>query len=206
MAVPHELALEILNKGTLYVPATKHYADRVNPRVVCDYCRRDNLSACIGYKEYDICLPCADRLTSGPVGLPALPDPFASVPPTPPEDSVRQREPYWQMPLTRMMQDSVRWRPMTKMMQDSIRFTAAMKQDSVRRRRNPATSSIDDPLIDPSILLGLTVGHAKAAYPEISIRIVERDGVSLVRTDDFRTERINVGIKQGVISKILGKF
>lgn len=195
MAITQKLALEILNSGIFYNPASKHYHNKVNPRVVCDYCRRDNLNVCIGYKEYDLCLPCVDRLTNGPFGFTSLPDP--NVMTLMMQDSVysRHHEPRWQMPLTRMMQDSVYPRPVT-----------AMKQDSVIRRHTVITSNVDDPLIDPTVLIGLTTSGAKAAYPKVSIRIVERDGVGLVHTDDFRIGRINVGTTQGIISKILGKF
>ena len=52
----------IVEYGTYYFPAWKHYGDSSSD-VVCDKCLRHNLSACIGYGDQDLCLRCADQVT-----------------------------------------------------------------------------------------------------------------------------------------------
>jgi len=49
----------ITQHGTYYCPATKHY-DNPSTVVHCDGCGKSNLTSCIGYDKYDLCLPCAD--------------------------------------------------------------------------------------------------------------------------------------------------
>ena len=57
----------IIDNGIYYYPAWKHYSkDDVNDGnifVVCDRCNRKNISACIGYKDQDLCIKCVDELT-----------------------------------------------------------------------------------------------------------------------------------------------
>lgn len=53
----------ILSHGTFFYPGWRHYGREVN--VVCDRCQTQQLSACIGYAEQDLCLICADELTRG---------------------------------------------------------------------------------------------------------------------------------------------
>jgi hypothetical protein len=50
--------IEIIENGTYYYPAKKHY----NQNVVCDRCFKKDLDACIGYKKYDLCLNCVNDL------------------------------------------------------------------------------------------------------------------------------------------------
>ncbi len=55
--------LKILDYGTFYYPAWKHYGHSTT-EVVCDRCLKHNLSACIGYNDQDLCLKCADELSN----------------------------------------------------------------------------------------------------------------------------------------------
>lgn len=53
---------DVVKYGTYYFPANKHYyKDTV---VQCDNCLKHKLTACIGYKDHDLCLACADRIES----------------------------------------------------------------------------------------------------------------------------------------------
>ena len=145
----------ILNRGTFYYPASAHYGGAMV--VSCDLCRRSNLTACIGFDKYDLCLTCVERTTSAPSGLMMLRPPMPEAPTTLiMQDSV----------VTKMMQDSVRFpatriqdsvpKPMTFMVQDSVRFPATriqdsirqpmtyMMQDSVVRRREPVARMMQD--------------------------------------------------------------
>jgi hypothetical protein len=46
--------------------------------------------------------------------------------------------------------------------------------------------------MDTQTFLGLSLAEAKVRHP--NIRVVALNGVSLTRTDDLRTRRLNVGI------------
>lgn len=48
--------------GTYYYPASKHYPSMMNPIVQCDRCKRNHLSVCIGWEEYDMCLECVSKV------------------------------------------------------------------------------------------------------------------------------------------------
>jgi len=50
-----------LDHGVFYHPAWKHYGRKTS--VFCDRCNRQNLRACIGYSQFDLCLLCVDELT-----------------------------------------------------------------------------------------------------------------------------------------------
>lgn len=56
--------LQVVKKGKYFNPAYLHYGKKVN--VVCDRCKRSNLSICIGHdigdNNYDLCLTCVDDL------------------------------------------------------------------------------------------------------------------------------------------------
>jgi hypothetical protein len=52
---------QALEKGTFYYPAWMHY--RRKTMVFCDRCNRQNLRACIGHAQFDLCLLCVDELT-----------------------------------------------------------------------------------------------------------------------------------------------
>lgn len=52
---------QIVEYGTFYFPAWKHYNRPAN--VVCDRCGKSNLQSCIGYSNKDLCLQCADVIT-----------------------------------------------------------------------------------------------------------------------------------------------
>jgi hypothetical protein len=52
---------QILKHGIFYFPAHKHYNRQLN--VVCDRCRTQQLTACIGHGQQDLCLICANELT-----------------------------------------------------------------------------------------------------------------------------------------------
>jgi hypothetical protein len=52
---------KLIDHGTYYYPAWKHYNRKTS--VFCDRCHRQNLRACIGYSNFDLCLLCVDELT-----------------------------------------------------------------------------------------------------------------------------------------------
>jgi hypothetical protein len=52
---------KLLENGTYYYPAWKHYNRKTN--VFCDRCNKQNLRACVGYSQFDMCLSCVDKLT-----------------------------------------------------------------------------------------------------------------------------------------------
>jgi hypothetical protein len=52
---------DIARHGTYYMPAWKHYGDN-RKTVTCDKCKRANLEVCIGHKEFDLCLICAEKV------------------------------------------------------------------------------------------------------------------------------------------------
>ena len=63
-----ETMINICKYGTYYNPASKHYTEGAN--VVCDKCYKNNLSICIGWNNYDMCLLCVNDVNEsirGPV-------------------------------------------------------------------------------------------------------------------------------------------
>ena len=56
-----QLIRAILDKGTFFYPASKHYNNGTT--VTCDYCYKTHLVACIGYESYDLCIKCLDFVT-----------------------------------------------------------------------------------------------------------------------------------------------
>jgi hypothetical protein len=50
--------------GIYYNPATSHYLNQPNCNVVCDMCNRSSLKICIGYDDCDLCMRCADTLST----------------------------------------------------------------------------------------------------------------------------------------------
>ncbi len=52
---------KLIDNGTYYYPAWKHYNRKTS--IFCDRCHRQNLRACIGYANFDLCLLCVDELT-----------------------------------------------------------------------------------------------------------------------------------------------
>jgi hypothetical protein len=55
---------DIIKNGKFYFPASAHYnkpAGEVN--VVCDRCQKNGLISCVGYMEYDLCMPCVETIT-----------------------------------------------------------------------------------------------------------------------------------------------
>jgi hypothetical protein len=56
-----------LKFGTYYNPATRHYGSSGN--VICDNCRRENLKACIGWNDCDLCMQCIDKLNNDLAGI-----------------------------------------------------------------------------------------------------------------------------------------
>ena len=64
-------------------------------------------------------------------------------------------------------------------------------------------------LIDVAALkpfVGLTLEEFTVAVEEVggTVRVVEEDGVELVVTDDYRTDRVNVAVDGGVVTRIVG--
>ena len=53
----------IIKYGTYYFPAEKHYQDyRYQLVVQCDRCRRDRLTSCLGWENYDLCMECVPQV------------------------------------------------------------------------------------------------------------------------------------------------
>jgi hypothetical protein len=52
---------KIIDNGTYYYPAWKHY--RRDAIVNCDRCDAHNISSCVGFGEKDLCLMCVHELT-----------------------------------------------------------------------------------------------------------------------------------------------
>lgn len=50
----------IVNYGRYYKPANLHY--NTTTMVMCDRCKKNDLDACIGYKDQDLCLLCAYQI------------------------------------------------------------------------------------------------------------------------------------------------
>src|ERR1041385_9543122 len=57
-----ETMLEITKYGKYYNPASFHYNNKQS--VMCDRCYKQNLSACIGYDKYDLCLDCVNIINN----------------------------------------------------------------------------------------------------------------------------------------------
>lgn len=91
----------ILEKGKFYFPASKHYGESTN--VICDRCGRANLSACIGYKEEDLCMICIDTLVTQIPVPPPQPQPQSQPQSQPPPELVPAPK-YKPRPRTRMLQ------------------------------------------------------------------------------------------------------
>jgi hypothetical protein len=51
---------DIITYGSYYYPATSHYTRSCT--VMCDRCKKTNISACIGYNNFDLCLECVDKV------------------------------------------------------------------------------------------------------------------------------------------------
>ena len=114
LSLTHAEALTIMAKGTLYFPAAKHYPMLATPSVHCDMCLRGNINSCIGFEDRDLCMWCAERITSGVLGVQQMPCP---VPPHIPKVGACTQ--------TRMYEDSARRRretPTTLMKQDSAMY------------------------------------------------------------------------------------
>jgi hypothetical protein len=70
--------------GSYFCPASKRYPGTASGAVICDRCKAQPLSACIGYEGIDLCLSCANTLvteddgrlarTAGPFSYHARPD------------------------------------------------------------------------------------------------------------------------------------
>ncbi len=52
---------DIINNGSLYYPAWKHYGGQTN--VKCNRCKKPDLAASIGYRDNDLCLICVEKIT-----------------------------------------------------------------------------------------------------------------------------------------------
>ncbi len=55
---------EIVLNGKFYFPAFTHYGGNPMLNVTCDRCHRNQLKACIGYKENDLCMDCVEIISS----------------------------------------------------------------------------------------------------------------------------------------------
>jgi len=56
-------------------------------------------------------------------------------------------------------------------------------------------------------LVGLTeeAAREKAASENVKMRVRSRDGVEQVGTCDFRTDRLNVSVKDGIVDAVQGR-
>ena len=54
------LFIKIYKYGTYYNPAYEHYLPRVD--VGCDRCLKEKITACIGWRDYDLCLLCISEI------------------------------------------------------------------------------------------------------------------------------------------------
>jgi hypothetical protein len=52
-------------------------------------------------------------------------------------------------------------------------------------------------------LIGKTVEEAKAEHPAMRIRVMKLDGKGQIGTADYRTDRINVAVEDGIITEVL---
>lgn len=50
-------------------------------------------------------------------------------------------------------------------------------------------------------LIGKTFNEAMALYPSMQLRVVYEDGVHYVQTMDFRFDRLNLDLEDGLITK-----
>lgn len=115
--------LIIVEKGTYYYPAYKHYGRMTN--VCCDFCSKSNLDCCVGFEDKDLCLRCVELFVEN--------DKKNNINPNNnfPQMTNLYRYPHQQTNqhiITKMMQDSVRNNPNPT----NIRMITKMKQDSVR--------------------------------------------------------------------------
>jgi len=60
--ISKEIMLNISKYGIYYNPASKHYNSNTN--VVCDRCFKHNISTCIGWQTYDLCLVCVNTINN----------------------------------------------------------------------------------------------------------------------------------------------
>jgi hypothetical protein len=61
---------QVIDYGKYYCPAWMHYGRKTI--VFCDRCNIPNLNCCIGYKNFDLCLRCANELTRANNDCPRL--------------------------------------------------------------------------------------------------------------------------------------
>jgi hypothetical protein len=56
----NNLLRNVCKSGVYYNPAIKHYGSICN--ITCDNCKKTKLDVCIGWDNYDLCLPCVDDI------------------------------------------------------------------------------------------------------------------------------------------------
>lgn len=132
--------LTIVEKGTFYYPAYKHYGRITN--VNCDFCSKSNLDCCLGFLDKDLCLRCVELFVDNDKNkYSQLADLYKPALETQSQSQTKKKiNPSF---LTRMQQDSVRPQIITNMMQDSVKtymmqdtVRTKMMQDSVRPMKN----------------------------------------------------------------------
>lgn len=57
-----EILRNIVQYGQYYNPASSHYNTVTS--VICDRCLQNNLTTCIGWDKYDLCLRCVYDMTN----------------------------------------------------------------------------------------------------------------------------------------------
>jgi hypothetical protein len=58
--ISKEIMIDICKYGIYYYPATKHYEN--GGQVSCDRCFKNYIDMSIGWKNYDLCLPCVNEI------------------------------------------------------------------------------------------------------------------------------------------------
>jgi hypothetical protein len=87
----------------------------------------------------------------------------------------------------------------------------AAAQDASARGHVCPSGTPSDPATehyDARELVGLRVGEARriAESHRCLLRVVRRDGEPLVVTQDFRTDRINVSVRDHIVRRIVGIY
>jgi hypothetical protein len=54
----------VLMNGIFYCPANKHYPHIPNTPVNCDRCKKTNVSVCVGYGNFDLCMKCVEEVAA----------------------------------------------------------------------------------------------------------------------------------------------
>lgn len=89
----------IVQKGTYYFPANKHYAGYGH--VICDRCSKTNIECSIGYQNLDMCMVCVDIISKQIANTTMSRNQFD-------RPMTRMLQPQFDRPMTRMLQEQFR--------------------------------------------------------------------------------------------------